>query len=545
MSDPASLSHTVRQVGFTFLIAMTGFASDAAEPNADKANNNVFQFSLHSRTQTDDGEFLTTVRKETWKPSKTAVIVCDMWDLHHCLNATRRGAEMAPRMNRVLHTARDMGATIIHAPSSCTAAYADHPARKRAQSTPRAKSLPEDIGKWCYKIPAEEKGVYPIDQSNGGEDDDPAEHAEWAKKLTEMGRNPKAPWKSQTDALDIEDEDFISDDGEEVWSILEHKGIDNVVLVGVHTNMCVLGRPFGLRQMSKNGKNVVLMRDMTDTMYDPTQAPYVSHFTGTDLIVEHIEKYVCPTIVSTQVLGDEAAFTFKNDKRKHLVLVTVEREYKTQQSLPEFAKKHLGKDFRISHVQANPLDRNDLPGIEVLKDADVLFLSVRRRVLPPEQMKIVRDFIESGKPVLGIRTASHAFSLRNEEPPEGYVAWPELDQEVLGGNYHGHHGNGPVVTVKEAKGAGDHEILQNVDLSDFKSRGSLYEVRLLAKTATPLLTGSIPNEEPEPIAWTNRRKSGGRTFYTSLGHIKDFESPEFNRFLKNAVYWTSGLPVPD
>ena len=89
-----------------------------------------------------------------------------------------------------------------------------------------------------------------------------------------------------------------------------------MILLGVHTNMCVLGRPFGLRQMAKNGKNVVLMRDMTDTMYNPERWPYVSHFDGTDLIVEHIEKFVCPTITSVDFLGGEP-FRFKNDRRSH------------------------------------------------------------------------------------------------------------------------------------------------------------------------------------------------------------------------------------
>ncbi len=129
-----------------------------------------------------------------------------------------------------------------------------------------------------------------------------------------MGRNPRAPWKSQIDMLTIVNDDYISDSGEEIWSILEAKGIKNVVLMGVHLNMCVLGRPFGLRQMAKNGKNVVLMRDMTDTMYNPQRPPYVSHFGGTDLIVEHIEKYVCPTISSDQIVGG-APFRFKGDTR--------------------------------------------------------------------------------------------------------------------------------------------------------------------------------------------------------------------------------------
>src|SRR5262249_36586335 len=156
---------------------------------------------------------------------------------------------------------------------------------------------------WCTQIPSEEKGVYPIDQSDGGEDDDPAEHREWAAELAAKGRDPKAPWKSQTNLLTIADADVISDSGEEIWSVFAARRIKNVILVGVHLNMCVLGRPFGLRQMAKNGKNVVLMRDMTDTMYNSERRPYVSHFAGTDLMIEHVEKYVCPTITSDQVLG--------------------------------------------------------------------------------------------------------------------------------------------------------------------------------------------------------------------------------------------------
>ena len=147
-----------------------------------------------------------------------------MWDLHHCLNAVRRGGELAPTMDRVLKTMRDRGAIVIHAPSECMEAYKDHAARSRAIAVPRSKHVPAEIGSWCYKIPGEERGVYPIDQTDGGEDDDPAEHAEWAAKLGKMGGNPKAPWKSQTDVLTIDEaKDYISDGGEEIWSILEHR----------------------------------------------------------------------------------------------------------------------------------------------------------------------------------------------------------------------------------------------------------------------------------------------------------------------------------
>ncbi len=261
----------------------------------------------------DSGDFKKFTRQESWKPEQTAIIVCDCWDYHHCLNAVRRLEEFAPTLNKVLVEARRRGVTIIHAPSDCMDAYRDHPARKRATSVPPASYLPPDIESWCSSIPAEERGVYPIDQSDGGEDDDPKEHAEWAKKLESLGRNPGTPWKQQTEMITIDaDADYISDRGGEVWNILAHHGIVNVILTGVHTNMCVLGRPFGLRQMARNGKNVVLMRDMTDTMYNPQRWPYVSHFEGTRRIISHIQRHVCPTITSDQIIGGKP-FRFKGD----------------------------------------------------------------------------------------------------------------------------------------------------------------------------------------------------------------------------------------
>lgn len=254
-------------------------------------------------------------REEIWPASKTAIIVCDVWDYHHCLNAVRRLNEFGPRLNEVLTEARRRGATIIHAPSDCMEAYADHPARRRAVAMPVAASLPSDIRNWCSQIPIEGNASYPIDQSDGGEDDDPAEHSQWAGKLKALGRNPGMPWKTQSDMIAIDaDKDFISDRGDEVWNVLESRGITHVILTGVHVNMCVLGRPFGLRQMARNGKQVVLMRDMTDAMYNPQRWPYVDHYTGNDLVISHIEQFICPTVTSDQILGG-SSFVFSNDTR--------------------------------------------------------------------------------------------------------------------------------------------------------------------------------------------------------------------------------------
>ncbi len=501
------------------------------------------QLRYQSESSADSGRFHQLVRGEQWSPAETAVIVCDVWDLHHCLNAVRRLEEFAPRLNDLLSEARRRGVTVIHSPSDCMEAYADHPARKRALDTPKAAELPPDIRSWCSRIPSEEKAVYPIDQSDGGEDDDPKEHAEWAAKLKSMGRNPGTPWKKQSDLITIDPQrDFISDRGEEVWSILESRGIKNVILTGVHTNMCVLGRPFGLRQLARNGKNVVLVRDMTDTMYNPKRWPYVSHFTGNDLIVSHIEKYVCPTITSDQLLGGRT-FRYKQDTRPHLAIVMAEDEYETERTLPIFASKYLGKDFRVSFVFGSDAERNLIPGLDVLSEADVLLVSVRRRVLRPEQMAVVRRFVEAGKPVVGIRTASHAFSLGQKPPPDGYVDWPEFDAQVFGGNYHGHHGNNSKSTVRIVPAAADHPILTAAPRDAFAQGGSLYQTSPLADGTTVLAISLLEGQPEEPIAWTFRRADKGRSFYTSMGHKADFDNPAFARLLLNGIYWAADLPI--
>jgi hypothetical protein len=119
-------------------------------------------------------------------------------------------------------------------------------------------------------------------------------------------------WSRQIETIRIDDQDAISDNGQEVYNLLAERGITNVILVGVHLNMCVLGRPFGIRQMIYIGKNVVLMRDMTDTMYNSKMAPKVNHFRGTDLVIQHIERHWCPTISSVDLVGGQP-FVFHED----------------------------------------------------------------------------------------------------------------------------------------------------------------------------------------------------------------------------------------
>ena len=242
------------------------------------------------------------------------------------------------------------------------------------------------------------------------------------------------------------------------------RGIETVLVCGVHTNMCVLGRPFGLRQLSQHGFEVALVRDLTDTMYNPQRWPYVNHFSGTDRVLDHIERVICPTVVSSQLLGGRA-FRFSQDQRKHWVIMIGEDEYKTDETLVRWAKEQLARDFRVSFVFSEAANLNCFPGLDLLEEADALLVSVRRRPLPPADMSRIKSFIRSGKPVLGIRTASHAFCLRGKAPPEGLQDWEQFDAEVFGGSYTNHHGNQLVTKVSVASDA-RHSLIATKDRGD-------------------------------------------------------------------------------
>lgn len=273
------------------------------------AADEALQLNLRSRVKSPGTESFTIVEKRTtWEPKKTALIICDMWDDHWCKSAARRVVEMAPRLNEAVKAARARGIFVIHAPSTCTGFYDGTPQRKRAQAakfskTPVALATSERWGTAWYWTDPKREAVLPIDDSDMGCDCLPA-------KCT-----IREAWKRQINLIEIADSDAISDNGQETWNLLAERGVENVILCGVHLNMCVLGRPFAIRQMVNLGKNVALMRDMTDTMYNPERPPGVSHFEGTDRVIEHVEKYWCPSFTSSDLTG-KPAFRFKDDTRR-------------------------------------------------------------------------------------------------------------------------------------------------------------------------------------------------------------------------------------
>ena len=225
------------------------------------------------------------------------------------------------------------------------------------------------------------------------------------------------------------------------------------------------------------------------------------------------------------------------------VLVMIgEDEYRTWETLPEFAKTELEpRGHRVSVIEADSSDKNSFPGLEAaLSKAELLVVSVRRRPLPKDQMAALRAFVASGKPVVGIRTASHAFAPKANEPMDEarLAAWPDFDAQVLGGNYHNHHHGGDKTSITVATGAASHPILAGIRLEELVGNGTLYKNEPLAPSARALLIGAIPNQPAEPVAWTHRAvPGGGRVFYTSLGHPEDFGQKAFRQLLSNAVEW--------
>lgn len=534
-----SLRHIVAGLNALAAVLWTGLALPTLSAQSDLPDR-AWQLLLRARVPTSAGSdrFHVLQASETWQPGETAVIICDLWDSHHSPNAVDRVNELVPPIEAFVTATRNSGAIIVHAPSDCMAFYEDHPARQRARQVLPATNMPTGIDRWCTKIPAEEAGVYPIDQSDGGEDDEPERHAAWAAKNQAAGRNPRLPWLRQHPGISINPQlDYVTDQGPEVWSILEQHGIRNVLLVGVHVNMCVLGRPFGLRNLVTAGKRTVLVRDLTDSMYNPASWPYVSHHSGTDLIVQHIEKFVCPTISSDQIVGGQP-FRFASDRRTRLAILVAEPEYETARTLSQFSAEHLGHDFQVEFLFGSETDPADFPSLQLLSSADAALLSVRRRPLQPEQMNLIRQFIKSGKPVMGIRTASHPFHQRPPTSDPTLVEWPEFDAEVWGGNYTGHHGDAQLPKIQANPLELAHPILGSQPF-DFLSSGSLYQTMPLRTGTTTLLMGRIDGEAPQPVAWTYIRPDGGRSFYTSLGHHGDFEQREFQNLLRRGIYWAT------
>jgi type 1 glutamine amidotransferase len=247
--------------------------------------------------------------------------------------------------------------------------------------------------------------------------------------------------------------------------------------------------------------------------------------------------------------------------QKTLVFILAENEYRAWRTIPEFGQILEDKyGFQCEYLTSSTDDKDPnrffIPRMERVKKADLVVVFARRRALPSEQIQILKEYLDSGKPLIGIRTACHAFDANlvvpkeggapvaaNVRLSEGLEQWKTFDKDVFGCSYHGHYEPGivTVVTVNpEKKG---HPILTGVP-ETFESPSWLYLVAPLAPTAEALMMGKIPGKDAEAVLLTNTYKRGSRIVYTSLGHWDDFKLPAFQRILINSVFWTMKMAVP-
>jgi len=212
-------------------------------------------------------------------------------------------------------------------------------------------------------------------------------------------------------------------------------------------------------------------------------------------------------------------------KRKPLsvCLVSGSLEYHSDESLSAF-QPYLEKHYAVRCTRAFIKTEEDLPGLENLDTCDCALLFTRRLRISGEQLDRVKRYCLSGRPIVGLRTASH-----------GFQNWLALDKEVFGGDYQGHYGNERKPEIRLVAASKSHPILEGFE--PYVSHGSLYKNPRLAPDVTILLTGTTAGHT-EPVAWT-RAHQGGRVFYTSLGHPDDFGNPGFLRLVANALFWTS------
>lgn len=214
------------------------------------------------------------------------------------------------------------------------------------------------------------------------------------------------------------------------------------------------------------------------------------------------------------------------DAPLRICMLSASQEYKSEESLNGL-KAYLEAHFLATCTILKGVEKGTgIDGLAALKDCDVMVVYTRRVTLPDDQLAILKEFLASGKGIVGIRTASHAF--------QNYL---QFDKEVLGGSYSNHYSDEACTYTLEEK-AKDHPVLAGV--SGWNGPNKLYKNPTLAPDATLLLAGAS-DKHKEPVAWLRVPPAvKGRVFYTSQGVPEDFANENFRELLVNAIFWSAG-----
>lgn len=263
-------------------------------------------------------------------------------------------------------------------------------------------------------------------------------------------------------------------------------------------------------------------------------------------------------LVSTSITCTALLFAQSSKKAKKplVVFVTGDHEYSGEETLPIIAAG-LEKDYGMKTIvlKAFP-DHNseeNIPGLEALKDADLVVFFLRWRRLPAEQLAYIEAYLKSGKPVMGFRTTTHAFHFPEGDTNEKWNAFGEFALNAPpgwgGAAKHTHYGHESSTDVHIIPEQANNPILTGV-ATNFHVRSWLYRVLpdYPTKGSTWLLMGKAVNPDKEaienPVAWTGINSFGGRVFMTTMGHPEDFQQAPFQRLVINAIHFELGLKVP-
>ncbi len=245
-----------------------------------------------------------------------------------------------------------------------------------------------------------------------------------------------------------------------------------------------------------------------------------------------------PEKMTAQKITPSAEIKSAGGKQKRIVfLITRDSlNYEADRTIPLFADflaKSCGYATTVIEGKGGH-SACEFPNLD-LSHADLLVLFCRRIALPASQMNMIRDYLGSGRPLIGIRTTNHVFSPM-EQPIPGFVAWPGFPDSVLGCKNRGYGPVGPGIQVSIAPGAGNHFITRMIDTCQWVSKGNIYKVSpLLDSNITVLLNGK-EEDLYEPVAWT-RKYGRSKIFYTTLGVPDDFDNKYFRLLLLGAVRW--------
>jgi type 1 glutamine amidotransferase len=263
-------------------------------------------------------------------------------------------------------------------------------------------------------------------------------------------------------------------------------------------------------------------------------------------------------------------------KGKHVVLISGDDEYRSEESMPMMAKI-LSEKYGFTTTVLFPINpetgdvvpsyQNNIPGLEHLKDADLMIMLIRFRDLPVDQMKHLEDYFKEGKPLIALRTSTHPFAIKDKDSP--YFKWTYnskipgweggFGQQIVGETWVAHHGHhkfeGTRALIDGVDRNADHPILRGVD--DIWAPTDVYSIKNLPSSANVLLYGQSTagmtaeaplmwNKSIMPIAWTKEYSlDGGKTckvLGSTLGSSLDFESEDMRRLILNASFWLLEMP---